>query len=267
MDLGLQNKVVIVTGASRGIGLATATAFAREGARVIMIARDAQMLERTADTLRKDTGAAIDALPCDVAQESETARLVETVLSRHERIDVLVNNAAGTLPMGNFLTMTTEEWMGAWTQKLQIYVTLSRQVFPVMQRQNGGRIISVVGAHAARNPAPSYLPIGVVSAGLINFIKGLADLGAKNNILVTGVSPAAVDTGARVARYLARRAETEDKTIEELSAEKWADYALGRSARPEEIGDVICFLASARASYISGTVITVDGNVTRGVWL
>jgi len=266
LDLGLRNKVVVVTGASRGIGFATSRVFGQEGARVVMAARTTETLERSAETIRRETGCTVHTMACDLTREDESARLVAFAEETHGRIDILVNNASGKLPVGEFAMLTSEAWLTAWTNKLQIYVTLARQVFPIMQRQNGGRIINVIGAHAARNPAPSYLPIGVISAGLINFVKGLADLGAKHRILVTGVSPAGVDTGERWQSWLARRAASEGKTIEEVAAEK-SEYSLGRPAKPEEIADVICFLGSARASYISGIVVTVDGNVTRGVWL
>lgn len=265
MDLGLAGKVVLITGASRGIGLATAQAFAREGAHLIMVSRTLNRLEAAARQLSDDTGSRVDTFACDLSVEDECRRLVDFASGVRGRIDVLVNNASGKLPIGEFLTMTSQQWLSAWTQKLQIYVTLARLVFPLMQAQGGGRIVNVIGAHAARNPAPSYLPIGVISAGLVNFVKGLADQGAQHNILVTGVSPSGVDTGERWQAWLARRAASEGKTIEEVAAEKGADYALGRPARPEEIGDVVCFLASARASYISGVVLTVDGNLTRGV--
>jgi len=267
MELGLRDKVVVITGASRGIGFATATAFAREGAIVVMAAKTPDRLEQSARGLRESTGAHIETFAADLTQESACVGLIDQAVQTCGRVDVLVNNASGQLPIGNFLQMTSEEWLTAWTRKLQTYVTLSREVFPIMQRQNGGRIISVIGAHAARNPAPSVLPVGVVSAGLVNFVKGLADLGAQHNILVTGVSPAGVDTGERWAEWQKRRAAAEGKSVAEMGVEKVASYALARPARPEEIGDVICFLASARASFISGIVLTVDGNITRGVWM
>ncbi len=265
MDFGLRDKIVVITGASRGIGFATATAFGREGAHIVMAARNQERLEGAADKLRAETGCRVDTFSCDLTLEADCVRLIETAQRLHGRIDVLVNNASGQLPMGEFTQLTSAQWQSAWTQKLQVYVTLARLVFPIMQRQSGGRIICVIGAHAARNPAPSYLAIGAVSAGLINFVKGLADLGARDNILVTGVSPSGVDTGERWQAWLARRAASEGKTIEQVQEEKTVDYALGRPARPEEVGDVICFLGSARASYISGVVLTIDGNLTRGV--
>lgn len=263
----MKDKAVIVTGASRGFGFATATAFAREGARVVMAARNPQTLEEAAARIRAEASGMVEPHALDVTRESETGELVDTVLRTHGRVDVLVNNAAGSIAMGGFLGLTAKDWLTAWEQKLQVYVTLSRQVFPAMQRQKGGRIVNVIGAHAARNPSPAHLPVGAISAGLINVIKGLADLGAKDSILVTGVSPSGIE-GERIRRFMEARAKAEGKTLAEMeAAEKSVGYSLGRLGRPEEVGDVICFLASARASYISGAVATIDGNVTRGVWL
>lgn len=264
MDLGLRGKVVLVTGASRGIGFATARAFAREGATVVMASLTRERLEKAAEQLAQETGTRIETFTCDLTREANCRGLVDFAVAKCGRIDVLVNNAAGKLPMGDFLTLTSDEWLSGWTGKLQIYVTMSRLVFPLMQRHGGGRIVNVIGAHAARNPAPSYLAIGAVSAGLVNFVKGLADLGAKHNILVTGVSPSGVQT-ERLSAWLTRRAASEGKSIEEVATEEKADYSLGRPGKPEEVGDVVCFLASERASYVSGVVLTVDGNLTRGV--
>ena len=253
MDLGLKDKVVLITGASRGIGLATAQAFAREGARIVMAARNGEVLEAAARGVREETGARVDTYCGDLTDEAHCAGVVRHARERCGRIDVLVNNASGQLPIGDFLQMTSEQWLTAWTRKLQTYVTMSREVFPIMQGQNGGRIVNVLGAHAARNPAASVLPIGVISA--------------QHNILVTGVSPSGVDTGPRWAEWQKRRAAAEGKPEGSVADEKVAPYALGRPARPEEIGDVVCFMASARASFISGVVLTVDGNVTRGCYL
>lgn len=266
MDLELQGKVALVTGASSGIGLATARAFAREGALVVMVSLTAAKLEQAAAQLRAETGARIETWACDLTREDDCAELVAHVAATLGRIDVLVNNASAPLPIGDFLNLGPAQWQSAWTGKLQVSVTMCRLVFPLMRRQGGGRIVLVIGAHAARNPAPSYLPIGAISAGMVNLVKGLADLGAPDNILVTGVSPSGVQT-ERLRAWLARRAASEGKSIDEVAVEQHAEYGLKRAGRPEEVGDVICFLASARASYVSGVVLTVDGNLTRGVSL
>jgi NAD(P)-dependent dehydrogenase (short-subunit alcohol dehydrogenase family) len=141
---------------------------------------------------------------------------------------------------------------------------MCRAVFPVMKAQGGGRIVNVVGA-AARNPTPAYLTGGAANAALVNFTKGLADLGAEAGILVCAVSPAATAT-ERWESLLAQQARGQGRPVEDLRREATSAYRLGRIATPEDIADVVCFLVSARASFITGVCLTVDGGATRGVY-
>jgi 3-oxoacyl-[acyl-carrier protein] reductase len=141
---------------------------------------------------------------------------------------------------------------------------MARAVFPSMQAQGGGRICNVVGA-AARNPTAGYLTGGAANAALINFTKGLADLGAPHKILVTAVSPAATRT-ERWDSLMAQQAAASGRSVEEMQAEAEAPYKLGRIATPEDIADMVCFLVSARAAFVTGICITVDGGATRGVY-
>jgi 3-oxoacyl-[acyl-carrier protein] reductase len=142
---------------------------------------------------------------------------------------------------------------------------MARAVFPLMQSQGGGRIVNIVGA-AARNPTPGYLPGGIANSGLINFTKGLADLGAPAKILVNAVSPAATAT-ARWEGLIAQQASAAGQTVDALRAAAMSEYPLKRIATPEDIADIVCFLVSARASFVTGICITVDGGATRGVFL
>lgn len=263
MDLKLGDKTVILTGASKGIGLAALRTFAAEGARVIAAARGVQALESEVAALSA-AGHDVVACRCDVTSDDDVRNLIETARGRFGRIDIFVNNAAGKLPAGDFLSISSEEWMEGWNQKLQCYIRTAQAIFPVMRDQGGGRIVNVVGT-AARNPKASYMPVGVTNAALVNFTKSLADRGAPHGILVAGVAPSGVMTD-RWRRLIDKRAEGEGKTPEALQAEMDATFPLGRMADPEELGDVICFVASPRASYISGSIITVDGASTMGVF-
>jgi NAD(P)-dependent dehydrogenase (short-subunit alcohol dehydrogenase family) len=142
---------------------------------------------------------------------------------------------------------------------------MARAVFPLMQREGGGRILNIVGA-AARNPSPGYLPGGAANAALVNFTKGLADLGAPSNILVTAISPAATAT-ERWESLIAQQAEAAGKSVAEVRAEAFAAYPLKRIATSEDIADLACYLVSERAAFLTGVCITVDGGATRGVYL
>ena len=264
MDLELKGKVALVTGASRGIGRAIALALAKEGARVALCARKPDDLAGAASEIRRVTGTEALQLPADLSDLSAVEDAVETTRTRFSRIDILVNNA-GAIRGGDFLKIPDAQWSEDWSLKLLGYIRMARAVFPLMQAQGGGRICNIVGA-AARNPTPAYLTGGAANAALINFTKGLADLGGPSKILVTAVSPAATAT-ERWDDMIKERSTATGRSIDDLQAEAASAYALGRIATPEDIADLVAFLVSARASFITGLCVTVDGGATRGVYL
>jgi 3-oxoacyl-[acyl-carrier protein] reductase len=263
MDLGLTDKVALVTGASKGIGKAVALTLAAEGARVAVVARDAGSLGKVAAECRDRSGKDAVVVAADLSRLDETERVVREVKERCGRIDILVNNA-GAIRGGDFLKIPDAQWMGDWNLKLLGYIRMARAVLPIMQLQGGGRICNVVGA-AGRNPAPTYLTGGAANAALINFTKGLADLGAPSKVLVTAVSPAATKT-ERWDSLIAAQAAASGRSAEDLQREAEASYKLGRIATSEDIADMVTFLVSARAAFVTGVCVTVDGGSTRGVY-
>ncbi len=263
MDLELKGKTALVTGASKGIGRAVALALAREGVSVAMCSRKANDLEQAAAAIKRATGGEPFCIPADLSELSGVEDVVATTRKRFGRIDILVNNA-GAIRGGDFLKIPDAQWAEDWSLKLFGYIRMARAVFPSMQEQGGGRICNVVGA-AARNPTAAYLTGGAANAGLINFTKGLADLGAASNILVTAVSPAATAT-ERWNDMIKERAAATGRSMADLHAEAVKAYPLGRIATPEDVADLVCFLVSARASFLTGICITVDGGATRGVY-
>jgi 3-oxoacyl-[acyl-carrier protein] reductase len=263
MDLELTDKVALVTGASKGIGKAVALGLAAEGARVIVVARDAGLLDKVAAECRDRSRREAVAIAADLSRLDEVERVARAANDRLGRIDILVNNA-GAIRGGAFLQIADAQWIEDWNLKLLGYIRMARAIFPYMQLQGGGRICNVVGA-AARNPTAGYLTGGAANAALINFTKGLSDLGAPAKILVTAVSPAATRT-ERWDSLMAQQAATSGRSVQELQAEAEAPYKLGRIATPEDIADMVCFLVSARASFVTGVCITVDGGATRGVY-
>jgi 3-oxoacyl-[acyl-carrier protein] reductase len=263
MELELRGKTALVTGASKGIGHAVALGLAREGARVALCARDATALERVAKDIAGATNTDVVAVPGDLSRETEVTRVAQHAHERLGRLDILVNNA-GAIRGGDFLQIPDAQWVHDWDLKLLGYIRMARAVFPTMRAQGGGRIVNVVGA-AARNPTAAYLPGGAANAALVNFTKGLADLGGPDNVLVTAVSPAATRT-ERWDSLIAERAKTLGRPADQLHKEAVAAYPLGRIASPEDIADLVCFLVSARAAFITGICITVDGGATRGVY-
>jgi 3-oxoacyl-[acyl-carrier protein] reductase len=264
MDLELAGRTALVTGGSKGIGRAVALALAREGARVMICARDQEHLSRTAREIEAATGRRVETLAVDLGELDGVRRAAAEALGRLGRLDILVNNA-GAIKAGDFLATPDEEWLAGWRLKLLGYIRMAREVLPHMQRQAGGRIVNVIGA-AARNPAPTYMMGGAANAALVNFTKALADLGARSGVLVAAVSPGPVRT-ERWETLTRQQALAAGKDVETFERERAAEFPLGRIALPEEVADLVCFLCSARASFLTGVTITVDGGITRGVYL
>ncbi len=264
MELGLRDRTALVTGGSKGIGRAVARALADEGARVMICARDGQGLASAAAEIEAATARSVLTMAADLSDLSSVARVADAAVARLGRLDILVNNA-GAIKGGDFLATPDEEWLRGWSLKLLGYIRMAREVLPHMQRQGGGRIINVVGA-AARNPSATYMMGGTANAALINFTKALADLGARSNVLVTAVSPGPVKT-ERWDNLVRQQAAAAGKDVDVYAKEQNATMPLGRIALPEEVADLVCFLASDRAAFLTGITITVDGGATRGVYL
>jgi NAD(P)-dependent dehydrogenase (short-subunit alcohol dehydrogenase family) len=263
MDLGLQGRVAIVTGGSKGIGRACAVALAAEGCRLALCARSADALELAAEELRAK-GAEVLTVAADLSQPESAGRVVDATVGRFGRLDVLVNNA-GAIRGGPFLGTPADQWADDWRLKILGYVRMAQAAIPAMRPRQWGRIVNVIGA-AARNPSPDYMAGGIANAGLINFTRALADLGAPDRILVTAVSPGATAT-ERWDTLVVQRARAQGKAPEDLRAELERGQPLGRIGRPEDVADLVVFLASERASFLTGIAITVDGGASRGVFL
>lgn len=263
MDLELRNKVALVTGASRGIGQAIAGGLAAEGARLALVARSADALNQTASEIGRECSVEAVAVPADLSSSTGVAEAVASVHARFGRIDILVNNA-GAIGSGGFLEMADEQWIQDWALKPLGFVRMARAVFPIMSAQGGGRIINIAGV-AARNPRHTYLAGGAANAALVNFTKGLAELGAPKNILVTAVSPGPIMT-ARRELQLEQEAQAEGRTVRQAREALEATQPLGRMAQPEDVADLVCFIVSARASFLTGICVTIDGGASRGVY-
>lgn len=263
MDLGISGRVALVTGGSKGIGRAVAAGLASEGCRIAIAARGAEALRETAESLAAK-GAEVLTVAADLAEPDAARRVVESVVARFGRLEILVNNA-GAIRGGDFLTTPAEAWADDWRLKVLGYVRMAQAAIPIMRTGHWGRIVNVIGA-AARNPATTYMAGGIANAGLINFTRALADLGAPDGILVNAVSPGATAT-ERWDRLVAQQAQAQGQSVETLRAEVAGKQPLGRIGRPEDVADLVLFLASERASFLTGASITVDGGASRGVYL
>jgi 3-oxoacyl-[acyl-carrier protein] reductase len=262
MDLGLQGKVAIVTGSSDGIGYATAHALAREGVRVVLCARREALLADARDTIAKETGAELLAVRCDVQQLPDVRRLVTETMQRFGAIHILVNNA-GSVPRIQFSQVDDAKWLEMLEGKLLNYVRVAREVVPHMQKAGWGRIISIAGT-AGWEPSDTSMAAGLSNAAVINWTKSMSLQYAPDNILVTTVAPGSIETPRQI-RNRQREADLRGVSLEDLLKTRARDIPLQRLGRSEEIAGVVVFLASERSSYMTGTCVTVDGGVTRGI--
>lgn len=252
MDLALTGRTVLVTGASQGIGEGIARAFAAEGTRLHLTARNAANLERIAGELSAG-GTEVAVHPMDITVPGSLERLVETVGA----VDVLVNNA-GVIPGGNLMSFTDESWRAGWDLKIHGYINLTRMMYPLMKANGGGVIVNNIG-NAGERYDFDYIAGTTGNACLMAFTRALGGRSLDDRIRVVGVNPGPVDTD-RIYKLLRRRAVDwfgDESRWEELLAR----YPLGRPATVPEIADLVVFLASDRSGYTSGCIVTVDGGI------
>lgn len=259
MDLGVRGRVALVTGGSRGIGRATALTFAAEGVDVAIAARDRATLEETAREIEQATGRRPLAVVCDCTRQSDTATLVREVERAFGGLDILVNSI-GAAKGGHFLDLSDADWRDSLDGKLFGQINACRGALPLLHARGGGVIVNVIG-HRGKQPDGRALPAGVANAGLMNFTIGLAREEGRRGVRVVGVSPAPVDT-RRLRSVFETEARVLGVSVEEAGRRWLSHVPLGRAARPEEIADVIVFLASSRASFVTGTIVHVDGGAT-----
>lgn len=264
MELGLEGRVAVVTGATRGIGRATAERFVREGAHVAIVARTGEELEATAADLRTvaDRGAQVLAVQADVRRPADLTLLHERTRSTLGPVDILVNNA-GTSRRGAFLEHTDEVWQDDLDLKVLAAVRLARLVIPDMEVRGGGRIVNVT-AVAGKHPQSGSSPTSVSRAAGIALTKLLSKECGPANILVNTVCIGTIESGQHDRRWKRRAPElTREAYYDGLARVR--GVPLGRSGRPEEAANLIVFLASEAASYLTGAAINLDGGQSAAV--
>jgi 3-oxoacyl-[acyl-carrier protein] reductase len=262
MDLGIAGRVAIVTGASRGIGRAVAERLCREGANVALCARSQESLAEAKRTLDALGGGHVLTVEADLTESAAASRVVEATAATWGRIDILVNNAGAARGIP-FDELTQELWLENLQLKLFGYLRMTREVLPHLRRNAWGRIVNIAGL-AGLQPSPLSMPIGLNNAGILNVMKALADGEATHSILVTTVCPGSILTD-RQTRLLQDVAQTKGITFEAAQSQATSAIPLRRMGRPEEVADVVAFLASERASYITGSLVIVDGGLHRAM--
>lgn len=262
MDLGIKDRVALVAASSKGLGRAVAWALAREGAKLVLCSRDKEALEQTADEIFLNTGVSVFPLCVDLSEAGQIDWLMEETLDLYGRVDVLVTNAGGPRP-GDFEAVDEADWGHAVQLTLMSVVRLCRAVIPSMKRNGWGRIINLTSV-SARQPLEGLLLSNALRPGVVGLTKSLSQELAPHNILVNAVCPGYIQTD-RVVQLLEAKAKQTGRSVEELMQERIDDIPLGRIGKPEELAQAVAFLASERASYITGVTLPVDGGYIKGL--
>lgn len=262
MDLGLNDKVALVTAASSGLGKAVALRLAQEGAHVSICARGKDQLNRTASEIKAWTDKQAIPIQADVSDPKAADTLINTTIERLGGLDILVINAGGP-PPGQFLDLTPEDWETATRLTLMSAVRLLYAAVPVMREQGTGSILAITSI-TVKQPLPNLVLSNSLRLSIIGLIKTLADELASDGIRVNGICPGWTRTD-RVNRLLRDRARRQVTTAEEEAAKIAIEIPMGRMGTPEEFAKAAAFLVSPAASYVTGVSLLVDGGMYRGV--
>ena len=256
MDFGLKGKRAIVMAASRGLGYASALGLAREGCNLVICSRDQAKIDKAAESIRSATGAKVKALAADVSSASEARRLVDTAVSEYGGLEIVVHNAGGP-PAGETLAMTEEQWQKAFEQNLLSFTRIVSAAAPEMKKAGYGRILTIASS-SIKQPIPNLSLSNAFRAGVWGIAKTLSRELAPQGILINVIAPGRIDT-ERIAELDQANATKAGKPVEDIRKASVATIPLGRLGRPEELANLVVFLASAAGSYISGQAIMVDG--------
>jgi 3-oxoacyl-[acyl-carrier protein] reductase len=262
MDLELKDKVAIVGGASKGLGRACAQVLAEEGVKVAVCSRSRPDLEKAAQEIHGATGADVFAFAGDLDRHDTVKDLIASTVARFGRLDLMINNSGGP-PLARAHSATEEQWATAVQRSLLFFARMSREAVPHLKRQGGGRIINIL-ASTVYQPIPNLALSGATRMGVVAFAKSLADEVGRDGILVNNVCPGSI-LSERMLSNVTARAKELGISVDEALAQRAAETAVGRIGEPKELAYLVAFLASGKASYITGTTILVDGGLVRSV--
>lgn len=262
MDLGLKGKVALVTGGSAGIGLGIADKLAREGCKLVICGRNQQNIKQTESWLiQQIPDLEILSLSADVQKYNQSEKLVNEALEKFGKIDILINNSQGASFSSDAVEkISDDDWRMVFEAKLMGYIRMTNLVLPTMKNQNWGRIINIIGT-SGKEPSARLIKSGVANAGLINFTKSVSAQAAQFNVLITAINPGLIDT-PRHRQYLEIAAQEESRTPDDIKARIAKSIPVGRLGSSEEVANLVLFLASECASYITGVTIPIDGGLS-----
>ena len=256
MNLGLKGRRALVLAASRGLGYACARGLAQEGCDLVICSRDEARIQAAAEQIRKDTGARVEALTADVSNAAEAERLVGAAVAAYGGLEVLVHNAGGP-PAGPFTAVTEPQWAQAFEQNLMSFVRIVHAAVPEMKKAGYGRVLTIASS-SIKQPIPNLVLSNAFRAGVWGLAKTMSQELAPHGILVNVIAPGRIST-ERIAELDQANATRSGKAIEDVRKASVAAIPLGRLGDPEEFANLVVFLASEKASYISGQGMFVDG--------
>lgn len=262
MDLGINGRTALVTGASMGIGYAVAAELAANGVKVAIAARDEARLRDAAAALQTSAGGSVTPIAADMSRAEDIEKLISAANEALGQVDMLINNA-GSTPAGRLEDIADETWRAALDLKLMGYVRTTRTLLPGMCDRGWGRVVNVIGIGGHQSNA-WYAAGGAINAAILSLTKSVAKSCAGKGVTVNGVNPGPVDTPRR-RTLLAQQAAMSNISIEEAEAKALTTIPYGRAATSEEIAGLCAFLCSARADYINGALIDVDGGMSSGL--
>jgi 3-oxoacyl-[acyl-carrier protein] reductase len=262
MNLGLKNRVALVAASSQGLGLATAEAFAVEGCRIAMCARNETTLQGAAEKIREQHAAEVFAETCDVGDPSAVNRFVAAVAAKFGDVDICVTNAGGP-PAKGFLATSFDDWKRALDLNFLSTVYFAREVIPHMQRKRWGRIITITSI-TTKQPVADLVLSNAVRAAVVGLVKSLANEFGRDGILVNNVGPGFTATD-RLKELAKARSAASGKNEQEIFDAWAADAPLKRIGDPRELAETVVWLASERASFITGQTVLVDGGAYKGL--
>jgi 3-oxoacyl-[acyl-carrier protein] reductase len=262
MNLGLKGKVAIVAASSKGMGEATAMALAAEGARITMCARGVDALAKAAQDVQDRHQADVLAVPADVTRYDDVKRVVQETVGRWGTVNILVNNAGGP-PPGTFADVDDSAWQSAFELNLLSTIRFIREVVPHMRKAGGGAIINIQSV-SVKEPIDNLILSNSIRSGVNGLAKSLSRELAKDRIRVNTVLPGAIQTD-RLRQVIAGQAQRQGRSVEEIRRTWEGEIPLGRLGESEDVADMIVFLASERANYVTGVTVQVDGGRVRSM--
>jgi 3-oxoacyl-[acyl-carrier protein] reductase len=260
----IENRVAIITGASSGIGFAAAKGLALQGVNLILVSRNEDKLKHAQKEIQAlSSSNKVEIFPGDVIDKKLAQKVVDLAVNKWGKVDILINNAGGP-PMGSFLDHNNDVWEAALDQNLKSVIRFTQAVSHIMIKNNWGRIINITST-LAKEPTPLMVLSATARAGVSAFAKSISSELAQFGVTVNTLCPGGVLT-ERLHSLLMTASAKQEKSYEDVLESSQATIPLGRFAEPDEFADMLVFMASERARYITGTTVMVDGGLTKGIF-